>query len=58
MDRQSVYTLSLFPEEKNASGAETNRQVQQDLVSFVLEFQLENAFIYRYVGLGGLLLAV
>ena len=53
-----MYTLSLFPEEKNASGAETNRQVQQDLVSFVLEFQLENAFIYRYVGLGGLLLAV
>jgi len=50
MDRQSVYTLSLFGEERSANGAGggSNRQIQQDLVDFVLDFHLENVFIYRY----------
>lgn len=48
MDRQSVYTLSLFGEDRSANGGEqTNRQIQQELVDFVLEFHLDNVFIYR-----------
>lgn len=48
MDRQSVYTLSLFGEERSANGGESNKQLHQDLVDFILEFHLENVFIYRY----------
>lgn len=48
MDRQSVYTLSLFGEDRSASGGESNKHVQQELVDFILEFHLENVFIYRY----------
>ena len=49
MDRQSVYTLSLFGEDRSVNGGESNKQIQQDLVDFILEFHLENVFIYRYV---------
>ncbi|KAI7564263.1 hypothetical protein KC346_g21567, partial [Hortaea werneckii] len=48
MDRQSVYTLSLFGEDRSAAGGqESNRQIQQELVDFILEFHLDNVFIYR-----------
>lgn len=47
MDRQSVYSLSLFPDDHSAHGHESVRQIQQDLINFVLEFQLDNVFIYR-----------
>lgn len=49
MDRQSVYTLPLFGEERSENGGESNRQIQQELVDFILEFHLENNFIYRSV---------
>lgn len=45
MDRQSVYTLSLFGEDKAVE--ESNKRVQKELVDFVLEFHLDNVFIYR-----------
>nr|POE87447.1 hypothetical protein CFP56_30036 [Quercus suber] len=48
MDRQSVYTLSLFGESQNDNGDTTFKQIQKELVSFIMEFHLENAFIYRY----------
>ena len=48
MDRQSVYTLSLFGEEQSANGDSTNRQTQKELVAFVLEFHLDGNYIYRY----------
>jgi DNA replication licensing factor MCM5 len=51
MDRQSVYTLPLFGEDRSESGGESNKQIQQELVDFVLEFHLENVFIYRSVSL-------
>ncbi|KAK3686788.1 minichromosome maintenance protein 5 [Vermiconidia calcicola] len=47
MDRQSVYSLSLFGEDRSANGDQSNRQIQQELVDFILEFHLENVFIYR-----------
>ena len=48
MDRQSVYTLSLFPDERSDHGDLTNKQTQKELVDFILDFHLENVFIYRY----------
>ncbi|KAK3115981.1 minichromosome maintenance protein 5 [Teratosphaeriaceae sp. CCFEE 6253] len=48
MDRQSVYTLSLFGEERSANGGQdSNKQVQQELVNFILDFHLDNVFLYR-----------
>jgi DNA replication licensing factor MCM5 len=49
MDRQSVYTLSMFDGDRRTSGQETVRQIQQELIDFILEFHLDNVFIYRYV---------
>lgn len=48
MDRQSVYTLSLFGEEQSANGDSSNKQTQRELVAFVLDFHLEGNYIYRY----------
>ncbi|KAK3051082.1 minichromosome maintenance protein 5 [Extremus antarcticus] len=45
MDRQSVYTLSLFGEDKAIE--ESNKRVQKELVDFILDFHLDNVFIYR-----------
>jgi DNA replication licensing factor MCM5 len=47
MDRQSTYTLSLFGE-SNPEGDSSNKQLQKELVAFVLDFHLDNVFIYRY----------
>ena len=49
MDRQSVYTLSLFGETASANGEESNKQVQKEIVNFVLEFHLDGIYVYRYV---------
>jgi hypothetical protein len=44
MDRQSVYTLSvLAPDEDDNS----RTRIQSSLREFILEFRLDNAFIYR-----------
>lgn len=48
MDRKSVYSLSLFPDDRSANGQESVRHTQQELVEFILEFHLDNIFIYRY----------
>ncbi|GMF73860.1 unnamed protein product [Aspergillus oryzae] len=46
MDRRTPYTLSVLA--PSTDGAEESRtQIQQRLRDFVLEFQLDNAFIYR-----------
>jgi DNA replication licensing factor MCM5 len=46
MDRQATYTLSLFGE--SDVGGESNKKIQKELVDFILEFHLENVYIYRY----------
>lgn len=43
-----MYSLSLFGEDRSANGGESTKQIQQELVAFILEFHLENVFIYRY----------
>lgn len=45
MDRGSVHTLHVFPQEE---GQDTNLQVQKQLETFILEFRLDNVFVYRY----------
>lgn len=45
MDRGSVHTLHVFPQEE---GEDTNLQVQKQLETFILEFRLDNVFVYRY----------
>lgn len=48
MDRRTPYTLSVLA--PSTDGAEESRtQIQARLREFVLEFQLDNAFIYRSV---------
>ncbi|KAK7555318.1 MCM2/3/5 family-domain-containing protein [Phyllosticta citricarpa] len=46
MDRQTVYSLSLFGPGDNEN-EDTNSQVQQHLVDFILDFHIDNVFIYR-----------
>jgi hypothetical protein len=50
MDRQTVYSLDLWGEQKSeaSAGQESNNQVQKKLVDFILSFAVDNAFIYRY----------
>ncbi|KAI9781335.1 MAG: minichromosome maintenance protein 5 [Peltula sp. TS41687] len=46
MDRQSIFSLSvLAPEDGDREGSRTH--IQDQLRDFILEFQLDNAFIYR-----------
>ncbi|KXT15349.1 hypothetical protein AC579_10432 [Pseudocercospora musae] len=47
MDRQSVYTLSLFGEERSADGDQTYKQIQKELIAFILEFHLDGVYLYR-----------
>ncbi|KAI1004201.1 DNA replication licensing factor [Podosphaera aphanis] len=45
MDRQSVYSLSVLPPEYNDD--DTRGQIQTQLERFILQFRLDNVFIYR-----------
>lgn len=54
MDRRSVYTSHVL--ESNYSETEdTNLQVQAQLEAFILDFRLDNIFIYRYGTLSSML---
>ncbi|KAJ5980970.1 Nucleic acid-binding OB-fold [Penicillium waksmanii] len=46
MDRRTPYTLSVLAPSTNGAD-ESRSQIQNKLRDFVLEFQLDNAFIYR-----------
>lgn len=48
MDRQSVYSTHVFDANFNES-EDTALQIQAQLENFILNFRLENKFIYRYV---------
>lgn len=47
MDRQPVYSLSVLAPDQDAN-EESRSQIQSQLRDFILEFRLDNAFIYRY----------
>ncbi|KAL9582199.1 MAG: hypothetical protein Q9212_003434 [Teloschistes hypoglaucus] len=46
MDRQSVFSLSVLPPDPDAVD-DSRSQIQAQLRNFILEFRLDNAFIYR-----------
>ncbi|KIM99584.1 hypothetical protein OIDMADRAFT_104584 [Oidiodendron maius Zn] len=46
MDRQSVYSLSVLPPDYE-NNDDTRGQVQSQLEQFILQFRLDNAFVYR-----------
>ena len=48
MDRQSVYSLSVFGRDP-AEEPDSRAHIQQQFVEFVLDFQLDNVFVYRSV---------
>ena len=50
MDRQSAYSLSVLAPDPDAS-EDSRSQIQAQLREFILEFRLDNAFIYRYAQL-------
>ncbi len=46
MDRQSVFSLSVLPPDQDAS-EDSRTHIQSQLRAFILEFRLDNAFVYR-----------
>ncbi|KAI9850607.1 MAG: minichromosome maintenance protein 5 [Thelocarpon superellum] len=46
MDRQSVYSLSVLAPDYDPN-EETRGRIKQQLADFILDFRLDNAFIYR-----------
>ena len=46
MDRQSVYSVSVFQPTAGA-GDDTRLQIQEQLVTFILQFRHDNSFVYR-----------
>jgi hypothetical protein len=46
MDRQSVYSLNVLPPDFDAD-QNSRTQIQSQLREFILEFRLDNSFIYR-----------
>ena len=51
MDRQSVFSLSVLPPDVDAT-QNSRSQIQSQLREFILEFRLDNAFIYRFASDG------
>lgn len=47
MDQQSVYSLSVLAPDPDAS-EDSRSHIQAQLRNFILEFRLDNAFIYRF----------
>jgi hypothetical protein len=49
-DRQSAYSVSLFGSQAGdgVQDATAPSRIQQALVDFIMEFTIDNAFIYRY----------
>jgi len=48
MDRQTNYSISLYGPRSDIDDDEINRgRIQQQLVDFVLDFHLDNVFVYR-----------
>jgi DNA replication licensing factor MCM5 len=47
MDRESVYTLSVFPEDRSQTGSDSRAATQDQLVRFIMEYQINGVYIYR-----------
>ena len=47
MDRQSVYSVPVLPGVNSGSNEDTPSQLQDQLLKFILEFRVDNKFVYR-----------
>ena len=47
LTQTSVYTLSVFPEDRSQAGPDSRGAIQDQLVNFILDFHIDNAFVYR-----------
>ena len=50
MDRQSIYASHVY-EPSYGENEDTRIQLQAQLETFILDFRLDNVFVYRYVRL-------
>jgi DNA replication licensing factor MCM5 len=48
MDRRTPYSLSLITPKFQGGAEETRTDIQAQLREFILEFQLDNSFVYRW----------
>lgn len=48
MDARSTYTVSVYPQDADYNGPDTRSWTIQAFINFILEFHLDNVFIYRY----------
>ncbi|KAL9048503.1 MAG: hypothetical protein Q9162_007698 [Coniocarpon cinnabarinum] len=48
MDSRSTYTVSVYPPDQDYHGPDTRVWTQQALANFILDFHIDNVFIYRY----------
>lgn len=49
MDSRSVYTVSVYNADERFNGEDSRSAIQKRLMSFILDFHTDNAFIYRYI---------
>lgn len=49
MDREASYAVDFFSDLRSDVGETSNRATQRQLVDFILQFQIDNIFIYRFV---------
>lgn len=47
MDTRSIYTVSVLNPDERYHGEDSRGAIQQKLMSFILDFQTDNTFIYR-----------
>ncbi|KAI1332150.1 MCM2/3/5 family protein [Xylariaceae sp. FL0255] len=46
MDRQSVYSVSVFPN-RESPNEDSRLQIQEQLINFIMQFRHDNIFVYR-----------
>ena len=47
MDARSVYTVSVLPPDDDLTRPDARGVIQKALVDFILDFHIDNTFIYR-----------
>lgn len=48
MDRESVYTLSVFPEDRSQAGDDSRGAIQEEFVKFILSYSNADGSVYPY----------
>ncbi|KAG9978488.1 hypothetical protein KCU72_g23036, partial [Aureobasidium melanogenum] len=48
MDRESVYTLSVFPEDRSQTGEDSRGAIQDQFVKFIMAYSVSNGASFPY----------